>query len=368
MLRSIGKFIWRFMVIFSFIVNIILVIVLLVLGLLIFDIKQNIADPLVGGLHTTAKGLENATIDWTIPVRDTIPVKLNIPLDTNTTVVLTEAVPLTGLQATIDLPGLNASNVSATVSLTLPAGLQLPVALDLDVPVDETLDVALDVRAVIPLSQTQLRDPIQTLGLLFEPLAIGLHNLPQDFSQAGQLVSRVLSGERLETLLLATDGSGFNPTPYNPWPGYSLTAGLNYPLLGEPMPPQNAAQTTGIVPLGGIPLLDSYVRPELYTNGDTPEIINARAIQNLNALGIPPSTYDGTMAQDYLAAQSANIASPPSSQATDTTTPQLGPDGLPLLDPALGGFEAPTVVPSVGGNEPSSANDLGLIMPTPANP
>ena len=62
--------------IFSFIVNIILVCVLLVLGLLIFQIKNNIADPLVGGLHGSFVGLDEATIDWTIPVRDTIPVKL----------------------------------------------------------------------------------------------------------------------------------------------------------------------------------------------------------------------------------------------------------------------------------------------------
>ncbi|HRF93941.1 MAG TPA: hypothetical protein PLZ51_02040, partial [Aggregatilineales bacterium] len=72
MLRAIGLFIWRFMVIFSFIVNIILVLVLVVAGLFIFHIKAQVAQPLVAGLHSSFVGLDNATIDWTIPVRDTI--------------------------------------------------------------------------------------------------------------------------------------------------------------------------------------------------------------------------------------------------------------------------------------------------------
>ena len=114
-----GRFIWRAMIIFSFLVNIILVVVLLGLGLLIFDIKNNIADPLVGGLHGSFVGLDQATIDWTIPVRDTIPVQLTVPLNTDTTVVLTRPVPISA-NATIVL---NGSSVSTPVSLTLPVGL-----------------------------------------------------------------------------------------------------------------------------------------------------------------------------------------------------------------------------------------------------
>ena len=138
MFRSIRKWFWRFMVIFSFIVNLILVIVLLVLVLFIFEIKHQVADPLVTGLHSSFVGLDEATIDWTIPVRDTIPVVMTIPLETDTVVTLTEPVPLQ-VQALIDLPGINAYNVVATVDLTLPQDLQLPVALDLDVPVDECI-------------------------------------------------------------------------------------------------------------------------------------------------------------------------------------------------------------------------------------
>ncbi|MDQ7033666.1 MAG: hypothetical protein Q9P01_02175 [Anaerolineae bacterium] len=150
LLRGIGKWFWRFMVIFSFIVNFVLIVILLLAGLFIFQIKNQVADPLISGLHSTAAGLNDATIDWTIPVRDSIPIALNILLDTETDVRLTAPVPIE-VSAFIDLPGFGgATNVPATVRLTLPEGLILPIALNLTVPVDEEIDIALDVRAVIP--------------------------------------------------------------------------------------------------------------------------------------------------------------------------------------------------------------------------
>ncbi|MCU0511474.1 MAG: hypothetical protein MUE40_02785, partial [Anaerolineae bacterium] len=309
-LKGLGRFIWRFMVIFSFIVNLVLVVVLIGAGILIFEIKNNIADPLVGGLHSTAVGLENATIDWTIPVRDTIPVNLDVALNTETIVVLTRPVPLQ-VNALIDLPGINAFNVNATVELELPAGLQLPVQLNLNVPVREpALPVSLDVRAVIPLKETQLADPIRTLALLFEPLAIGLHNLPSDFNQAGAALGQILTGERpLEAFnLLATDGSGgINAAPYVPWAGYSRTAGLDYALFNQPVPATNRPLSTGLVPPGGIPFLDEQLpaRAPLYADDSTPDQVTQTALAALAAQGIPAQTYDGSMANYYLLLQAA---------------------------------------------------------------
>lgn len=281
-LRGVGRFLWRFMVIFSFIVNIILVIVLLVLGLFIFEIKNEVAQPLVAGLHSSFVGLDQATIDWTIPVRDEIQVQLDIPLQTNTVVTLTEAVPLL-VTAQINAPGLTVSN--AQVSLQLPEGLQLPVALDLDVEVDQPLPVELDVRAVIPLQQTQLHDVADNLRLLFEPLARGLYNLPSDFGEAGDLVGAILAGNTPD-LLAENDYSR------NPWPGYSMTAGLGYDLYTEPVPSQNLPARTGIVPQGGIPLLDEELRPEIYAAGG-PATVNERARTDLAGRNIAAQFFDG---------------------------------------------------------------------------
>ena len=79
---------------------------------------------------------------------------------------------------------------------SFPPVCELPVQLDLTVPVDQTAsDVSLDVRAVIPLSQTQLHDPMNNLRLVFEPIVRALYNLPNNFGDAGQMVSAVMAGQ-----------------------------------------------------------------------------------------------------------------------------------------------------------------------------
>ena len=50
------------------------IVVLLVLVVLIFQIKNGIAEPLIDGLHSSFVGLDKATIDRMITVRDQIPV------------------------------------------------------------------------------------------------------------------------------------------------------------------------------------------------------------------------------------------------------------------------------------------------------
>ncbi|MBN8633771.1 MAG: hypothetical protein J0M07_00505 [Anaerolineae bacterium] len=287
-LKAIGSGIKNFMILFSFIVNLILIIVLVVLLLLIFDIKNNVASPLLTGLHSSFVGLDEATIDWTIPVRDTIPVVLNVPLETQTVVVLTQSVPLV-VNATITLPGVGVLN-NASVNLSLPAGLELPVALDIDVPINEELPVALDVRAVIPVSETQLHDPINNLRLTFEPIVRALFNLPDNFAEATQFAADAISGEPIY-LMADSDYSR------DPWPGFSETAGLGYTLDDEPVPMANQPIPTGLVAIGGIRALDELLRPQLYEGDSSPEAINQQAVTTMQSQAVPPENYDGSYAQ-----------------------------------------------------------------------
>lgn len=342
-MRALGRFIWRFMVIFSFLVNVILIVVLIVVGILIFEIKNNIADPLIGGLHSTAVGLESATIDWTIPVRSPLDIALQVPINSNTiisqvteiggqpvdfvipgetVVTLTRPVPITIPNAFIQSADLTLRN--ASVSITLPAGTRLPVALDMEVGLQTQIPVELDVRAVIPLAETQLADPIQQLGLLFEPLAVALHNLPSDFNEAGMLVGMILSGRAGELDLLAREGGTFNEQPYNAWPGFSQTAGLDYGLLGEPLPNPNVA--TGIVPPGGIPVLDAEVRPQIYNEYDSPSARNEAAQQALQAQGLPPYTWNGSMAEYYRSLLTNPSALPPTGPVSPSDNANAVPE------------------------------------------
>ncbi len=297
-LRAFGRYFRNFMIIFSFVVNLVLVVVVLALVLTIFDLKNNVVTPLVAGLHSSFVGLDEATIDWTIPVRETIPVQFDLPLNQQTTVVLTDSVPL-AVAATITLPGVGTLN-NAQVFLNLPAGLELPINLSMNVPVDQQLPVSLDVRAVIPLSQTQLHDPVENLRLVFEPIVRALYNLPNDFGGAGQLVADVLAG-RTVNLLAENDYSR------DPWGGYSRTAGLGYPPP-EAFPETNRPVETGLVVPGGIPALDEALRPDIYQRGG-PAAVNTAARQSLSP-AIPAYHYDGSYAQ-YQSPASPPVVLPP---------------------------------------------------------
>ena len=286
-LKAIGSGIKNFMILFSFIVNLVLIIVVVVLLLLIFDIKNNVVTPLVSGLHSSFVGLDESTIDWTIPVRDTIPVVLNVPLQTQTIVVLTESVPL-AVNATITLPGVGVLN-NASVNLSLPAGLRLPVQLDLVVPINEELDIALDVRAVIPIAETQLHDPIDNLRLTFEPITRALYNLPDNFAEAGDFTVNLLGGQAID-LMAQNDYS------LDPWIGFSRTAGLGYTLANQPVPLANQPIPTGLVPIGGIPALDELVRPQLYAGDSTPQTLNQQAFASMQSQAVPPQNFDGSYA------------------------------------------------------------------------
>ncbi|MDX2162743.1 MAG: hypothetical protein SF162_15595 [bacterium] len=294
-IKALGSGIKNFMIIFSFIVNLVLVVIVVGLLLFIFDIKNNIVTPLVSGLHSSFVGLNEATIDWTIPVRDRIPVVLNIPLQTDTVVTLTDSVPL-AVAATINLPGVGTLN-NAQVFLQLPEGLELPVALDLQVPVDEELDIALDVRAVIPLSQTQLADPFENLRLLFEPITLALYNLPGDFAQAGNLFADIVAGRPINLLAQTAN------VP-DPWPGFARTAGLGYDLAFEPVPLQNQPVETGIIPQGGIPGLDEQIRPEVWEAGG-PAALNAQAADAMSTLGVEDYTFNGEFSGEIQAQAAA---------------------------------------------------------------
>ncbi len=206
-------------ILFSFIINLVLVFTLVIVGMQIFQIKNGLAEPLIDGLHSSFVGLDKATIDRVIPVRESIPVQFTLPLQQNTSVVLTGPVPVQ-VQAQFNLPG-GGGTINGTVNLQLPTGLQLPVALNLNVPVDTTIPVNLDVRAVIPLEETQLHDPIENLRRVLDPFVRVLDNLPDDAAGGREFVSQILSGN-MPDLLAPTDGSLYA------WPGYSRTAGDDY--------------------------------------------------------------------------------------------------------------------------------------------
>ncbi len=193
--RHMGDALWKSATVFSLVVNLILVLVLLVLGTQVFQLKNAIVQPLVGGLYdnfvmmdqshivTTIQVNDTIMVNDTIQVNDTIPVVFDVPLQTNTVVVLTEDTRVP--QTTVFLNG-----IGVPTDIILPAGTPLQINLSLIVPVSQTVPVVLDVPinlevpinllvpVDIPLDQTDLHRPFTNLANLVGPYNTLLEDLP----------------------------------------------------------------------------------------------------------------------------------------------------------------------------------------------
>ncbi|MBN1486736.1 MAG: hypothetical protein JW981_03780 [Anaerolineae bacterium] len=177
--RKFGAAFKNFAIIFSFVVNVILVLVLLVLVIfpgLGFTIKANLVDPLVTDLDNAFMALAATTIETQVVVSDTIPVQFNLPLNQNTDVILTQAVPLQA-NATFFLPG-GGGAINGTVSLNLPEGMKLPVSLSMDVPVDTTIPVVLNVPVEILLGKAGMQPAVDQLRAVLDPVKVILQAIP----------------------------------------------------------------------------------------------------------------------------------------------------------------------------------------------
>jgi len=180
-------------IIFSFIVNLILVIAVIGLLAFVFDIKKGVAEPLLGGLYNGFVAMDDAHIQTTIPVNTTIAVNdkvtadFNLPLQQTTNVVLSQDTLITGARVSIDGGVLQLNNAPTTI--VLPQGTVLPVILDLnvpvkqDIPVNLNIPVSIPVAVDIPLAQTQLHQPFADLRDLFLPYYQLVKGLPSSWSQ-----------------------------------------------------------------------------------------------------------------------------------------------------------------------------------------
>ncbi len=206
------KFVWEgtpwqafknFAILFSFVVNIITVIVLLIAAPLIIPIVNDIAEPIVGGLNDSFVDMGEAHIVQTIEGNESIPVVCTLPLSTTTNVRLTAPVPIRA-QTTFNLPD-GGGTINGIVSLTLAEGLELPVALNLIVPVSQTVPVNLAVAVDIPLAETELGVPFRDLQGIFSPLNGLLQGLPSSNKEFYDRIQESVSAP-------ADDGSGVATT------------------------------------------------------------------------------------------------------------------------------------------------------------
>lgn len=203
---------WKAATLFSLVVNLVLLVVVLGLGLLVFQIKRAIAAPLVGGLHANFVQMDEATIITTvlvedtiqvndtiqvvdnIQVNDTLPVVFDLPLNTATVVTLTRdtTVPnttvfLNGLPVPTDIILPVGTPLDIQLNLIVPVSQTVPVVLDvpvnLDVPISLDVPVSLQVPVSIPLRETELHEPFTNLAALVAPYDALLDATPSSWAE-----------------------------------------------------------------------------------------------------------------------------------------------------------------------------------------
>lgn len=146
-------------IVFSFVVNLVLVLMLLILPT----------------INTTIP------IRQQLPIRFDLPVKFTLPLNQNTTV--TTLTP-THISTIVNLSLGAFGKVSTPVSLELPAGTPLQVSLRMDIPVsttvsvNQTIPVNFDQRLAITLGKSGLVPVVTELHSAAKPLVAMQKNLP----------------------------------------------------------------------------------------------------------------------------------------------------------------------------------------------
>jgi len=173
-------------IIFSFVINVILVLVVIALATQYAAIKTQLSD-LVTGLDGSFARLGEATIDTTIPISQQLrvafelPVKFDLPLEQDTTVTTLTATPI---NTTVNLSLGQYGRINAPVSLNLPAGTPLRVRLAMKVPVstvvkvDQTVPVKFDQTAKIKLGPSGLDPVVYQLRGVVKPYVALMQQLP----------------------------------------------------------------------------------------------------------------------------------------------------------------------------------------------
>ncbi|KPV51311.1 hypothetical protein SE17_21950 [Kouleothrix aurantiaca] len=174
---------WKAMILTSFLINLILIGV--IVGGLFFVWKwrpelgstmlnaQSFAQGNVAELRDVVQQLQAAHIKTTIPLDQQLPLKgkgVVVPVDQQTQVTLTSDVPLNLAGADIDLGAGNRLRAQ-NISLVLPAGTPLNIALKMDIPLDNvTIPIRLDVPVDIAMADTELAPQFKRLGNVVDRL------------------------------------------------------------------------------------------------------------------------------------------------------------------------------------------------------
>ncbi len=162
-------------IVVSLVVNIILISIVLILASQIGAIKATLSG-VVGQLDAAFVSLGAATVQDTIHISQQVPVQFDLNIaELPGTAVTTAPVPL-NIPASFSLGGFG--QINGTVSLSLPAGLVLPMKISMVVPVNSQIPVVFDQPVSIPLGARGLGPVVDQLRGVTQPLMQTIQSLP----------------------------------------------------------------------------------------------------------------------------------------------------------------------------------------------
>ncbi|MGD1995157.1 MAG: hypothetical protein PVH62_00135 [Anaerolineae bacterium] len=188
--------------IFSFVVNLVLVVALILAINPLFQTKNDVIEPLLQKLDRAFVGLGEARVETNVEVERPIGIRFDLPIEDEplgldfdlpinqeTVVVLTQPTRVEGVEINFVLPA-GGGVINGSGSIVLPAETALPVRLDMVVPVERTIPVSMtvpvsqtvpvemDIPVSIQLGEAGLEPAVQRLRDVFAPLRLALERLP----------------------------------------------------------------------------------------------------------------------------------------------------------------------------------------------
>ena len=156
-------------ILFSFMVNFITVLVLLIVVLAILPLKQVFISPIMGQVWGELQSLDNAKIETTVKINQQVPIAFPVNVhESPTTVRLTAPVSI-AMPARYVFPG-GGGAINGTVTVVMPAGTRLPVVIeDLTIPISQKIPIVFDQPVTIYLRDTELHNNIGNFQGLLRP-------------------------------------------------------------------------------------------------------------------------------------------------------------------------------------------------------
>ena len=143
----------------SLVLNAFLIVFVVIMAVQLKNVKAAM-NGMLSGLYDHPAELGNTSITSTVMVETQVPLDFMLPIQQNSEVTLTQNVAIPNAHIVINSGGFT---INSTANITLPAGTSLPITLNLTVPVQHSIPVSLQVPIYIPLSQTELRAPMDGL-------------------------------------------------------------------------------------------------------------------------------------------------------------------------------------------------------------